>query len=106
MEHEQMLNMTAALVGDPRFAEVLPTYLDLAKGAVVERLFPFRDASWEDVPAKHHVRTCEIAAYLVNRRGAEGEVSHSENGTSRSYESAGIPDSYFAGMVPFAGVPS
>lgn len=99
--------MTATLVDDPRFDGLVPAYVALAKDAVLNRLYPFReDATWDDVPAKHHPRTCEIAVYLVNRRGAEGESAHSESGVSRSYESAGIPSSYFDGIVPFAGVPS
>lgn len=107
MTDEQMQAMTRALVGDPRFDDVIETYIDLAKGAVVQRLFPFEDKDeWDKVPHKHHARTCEIAAYLINRRGAEGETSHSENGVSRSYECAGIPASYFDGMTPMAGIPA
>lgn len=85
--------------------DLVPYYVSVAQGAVVSHLFPYRDATWEDVPEKHHPRACEIAVYLVNKRGAEGETSHSENGVSRGYESAGIPRSYFEGMVPFCGVP-
>jgi len=42
----------------------------------------------------------EIYTYLYNKRGAEGETSHSESGISRGYESAGIPDSYINDIVP------
>ena len=106
MTQEEMLSMVRALVGDPRFDDLAPSYLALAQGAVTQRLFPYADATWEDVPEKHHARTCEIAVYLVNRRGGEGETSHSESGVSRVYESAGIPSSFFAGMPPMVGVPS
>lgn len=107
MTDEEMLSMTSVLVDDARLEQYVPTYLNMAKGAVIARIFPFRDdADWTNVPNRHHMRTCEIACYLINRRGAEGETSHSENGTSRSYESAGIPESYFDGMIPFAGVPA
>ena len=44
------------------------------------------------------------AVYLLNKRGAEGETAHSENGISRSYESADIPESMLSGIIPFAGV--
>jgi len=103
---EEMQEMVTTLVDDPRFDQYVPAYLGLAKGAVMQHLFPYSDAEWEDVPAKYHPRTCEIAVYLVNRRGGEGETTHSESGVSRSYESAGIPASYFRGMSPHVGVPS
>lgn len=106
MTNEEMCNQVALLVDEPRFDEFVPTYVALAKNAVLNHLFPYReDATWDDVPDKHHFRACEIAVYLVNRRGAEGETAHSENGISHSYESAGIPSSFFDGIIPFAGVP-
>lgn len=106
MTDEEMCNLVAALVHEPRFDEFVPSYVAIAKDAVLNHVFPYIEgATWDDVPKKHHVRACEIAVYLVNRRGAEGETAHSENGIAHSYESAGIPKSYFDGIVPFAGVP-
>ena len=99
-----MLQCVQTLAGDT--GEYVQTYLDLAKAAVVSRIFPYiPDETWDDVPVKHHMRTCEIAAYLVNKRGAEGEIQHTESGVSRQYASASIPEAMFEGMVPFAGVP-
>ena len=37
-------------------------------------------------------------------RGAEGEKSHSENGISRTYENAELPDSLLREITPIAGV--
>lgn len=105
MTDEEMVTAVKALVADTRFNEFVPHYLEIAKGAVVRKLFPYADMKWENVPEKHHAQTVEIAVYLVNRRGSEGEVSHSESGVSRGYESAGIPSSYFRGMISHVGVP-
>lgn len=105
MTDEQMESVVRTLVDDPRYDQYVSGYLELAKGAVMQRLLPYADASWADVPEKYHARTCEIAVYLVNRRGGEGETSHSESGVSRVYESAGIPASYLEGMLPMVGVP-
>ena len=107
MTDDEMTSMVNVLLGEERFVDLVPSYLELAKGAVISHLYPYCDsASWENVPEKHHARTCEITVYLVSKRGAEGETAHAENGVSRSYESAGIPKSYFEGMVPFCGVPT
>lgn len=107
MTDVEMVTEIQTLVADERLDAFASHYLGIAKGAVISHLFPYAaDAAWEDVPEKHHPRTVEIAVYLVNRRGSEGETSHQESGTSRSYESAGIPRSYFSGMVSMVGVPS
>lgn len=106
MTDEEMVATVSSLVGDERLAASAAAYLSLAKSAVIGRLRPYDDeASWEDVPEKHHARTCEIAAYLLSKRGAEGETSHSENGVSRTYASAQIPEEMFDGIVPHVGVP-
>lgn len=106
MNDQEMLDSVRELVNDERLDRYAEHYLGIAKGAVLSRLFPFDpQASWSDVPEKHHAQTVEMAVYLVNKRGAEGEVSHTESGVSRTYESGGIPKSYFRGIVPFVGVP-
>ena len=106
MTETEMVSTVRLFVGDKRLDGLAEPYLGIAKSAVVSRLYPYRpEAAWSDVPERHHGRTCEIAAYLINRRGAEGEVSHSENGVSRRYGSASIPAALMDGITPFAGVP-
>ena len=39
---------------------------------------------------KYQSLQVEIAAYLLDKRGATGEIAHSENGISRSYENGDI----------------
>ena len=46
----------------------------------------------------------EIAVFLYNKLGAEGEISHSENGVNRGYENAYIPDSMLNQIVPLGKV--
>lgn len=107
MTDEEMVASAIALVGDSRFDALVPHYLEIAKGVVVSHMWPFDDGkTWDDVPEKHHAQTVEITVYLVNRRGAEGETSHSESGVSRSYESAGVPASFLIGITSHVGVPS
>ena len=106
MTDEQMRDTVQTLVNDERLNAFTEVYLSHAKAAIIDRLYPHKaNATWEDVPERFHYKAVEIAVYLVNRRGSEGETSHQESGTSRSYESAGIPSSYFFGMSPFVGLP-
>lgn len=82
--------------------DVLLTYLTIAGRKILNRAYPYEDV--EEVPKKYEVLQCEIAAYLLNKRGAEGETSHSENGISRVYESADVPESLMSNIIPSVGV--
>lgn len=83
--------------------DVLLTYLAIAGRKIINRAYPYKEYS-DTVPPKYEMLQCEIAAYLLNKRGAEGETSHSENGISRSYENADVPESLIGAVVPFIGV--
>lgn len=104
-ELTDLKELTRKLVNDTHFDDCIDVYLNLAMEAVVNRLFPFEnDATYADVPEKYHCRTAQIACYLINKQGAEGETTHSENGVSRIYGSANIPPAYFVGMNPKCGL--
>lgn len=83
--------------------EVLSTYLLIAGRKVISRAFPYNDNVTE-VPMKYETVQLEIAAYMLNKRGAEGQTAHSENGVSRSYENADIPSSMLKVVTPHVGV--
>lgn len=83
---------------------ILSVYLDLAKQRILNRMYQFRtDAEYEklDVPDKYLMTQLNIAVYLLNKRGAEGEIQHIENGVHRNYGSSDIPDSMLRDVIPF-----
>jgi len=82
---------------------VLLTFLTLAGQKIIQRAYPYR-TDIEEVPGRYATTQVEIACYLLNKRGAEGETYHSENGINRSYENADVPDSMLSRVVPFVGV--
>ena len=82
--------------------EIANAYLDTAEQAVVHLAFPFGDGS-EVMPEKYDEVQIEIAVYLLNKRGAEGETIHVEGGTHRHYESADLPYSLRSRIVPQVG---
>ncbi len=84
--------------------EILLAFLDLAREKILHRLYPFRSQLPCDVPPRYDMTQLEIALYLLNKRGAEGETGHSENGINRSYESATVPESMLRDIVPFGSV--
>lgn len=83
--------------------DILLTYLAMAGRKIIDRAYPYDDTV-EVVPRRYELLQCEIAVYLLNKRGAEGETSHSENGISRSYEKADVPESMLSVITPFCGV--
>ena len=83
--------------------DILLTYLAIAGRKIIDRAYPY-DETVEEVPRRYELLQCEIAVYLLNKRGAEGETSHSENGIGRTYENADIPESMLSIITHFCGV--
>lgn len=85
--------------------EVLTAYLDAAKELILNIVYPFNENRAElDVPSVYEMKQVEIAAYMVNKRGAEGEIQHIENGTHRNYGSSDVPEAMIKHITPFCGV--
>ena len=82
--------------------EIADTYLELAEKAVINLVYPFGKGD-ETMPEKYEEVQIEIAAYFINKMGAEGETEHIEGGTHRHYESGDIPGSLRARITPFVG---
>ena len=102
MTDAEKLTMLKTMTGETDEA-VLSVYLSIAANKVCRRAYPFDDTV-TTVPSRYDFNQVEIAAYLVNKRGAEGETAHSENGISRSYEDGDVPPTLLREIVPFASV--
>lgn len=102
MTDEVMKARLSALTGETD-DNILLTFLDIAAEKVLAKCYPYRHDEGS-VPARYHNTQLEIAVYLLNKRGAEGETAHNENGVNRSYESASVPDSMLKGIVPFVSI--
>lgn len=79
--------------------EVLEFYLDNAKNIICS----LRNTT--DVESQYYTTQIKIAIELYNKRGAEGQVSHSENGISRSYENSDVSASLISQITPVARTP-
>ena len=90
--------------------QLLLDLLESAKYAILSRRYPFRDfpvdGNGEPVLENRYLDLqVRIAAYLYNKLGAEGQISHSENGIARSWKSEDIPESLLNQVLPFVGIP-
>ena len=107
MTEVEKLSMLRVMVGQPNIGdwtdEVLISYLNIAGQKIINRAYPYDDTVTE-VPRRYGYLQCDIAAYLLNKRGAEGQTAHAENGISRSYESADVPESMLKEVVAHVGV--
>lgn len=103
MVPSEKLKLLKAMVGESDSEEVLLAYLDIAGRKIINRAYPY-DPDVTEVPVRYAFLQCEIAAYLLNKRGAEGQVSHSENGISRTYGSADVPEDMLQAITPMIGV--
>lgn len=83
--------------------EVLSVYLDLAEQKILNRMYPFKDDyTGLELPDRYNMVQINIAVYLLNKRGAEGEIQHIENGIHRNYGASDIPDGMLKDVVPFS----
>ena len=102
MTDTEKLTMLKAMTGE-KDESVLSTYLSIAGNKILKRAYPF-NSTVTVVPDRYAYNQVEIAAYLVNKRGAEGETAHSENGISRSYEDGDVPPTLLREIVPCASL--
>ena len=103
MKHEEKLTVLRTMVGGSDTDEVLSAYLNLAGDKIITKAYPYEDGVL-DVPSQYHYLQVEIAAYLLNKRGAEGQTAHTENGITRTYESGDVPASMLRAVIPHCGV--
>lgn len=103
MTLDEKITSLKNMVGTSDSDEILSIYLTFAGSKILAKAYPYRNDITE-VPLQYEHLQVEIAAYMLNKRGAEGQTSHSENGISRSYENADIPESMLKSIIPFCGV--
>ena len=82
---------------------IISAYLLLAGQKICRLAYPF-DFTVTIVPEQYEHIQIDATVYMLNKRGAEFETSHSENGVSRRYENADLPASMLRDIVPMCGV--
>ena len=106
MTDTEKIEKFRVLIGDSNAKEdtnALSVYLEMAGAKILERLYPYRE-NWDGlrVPDKYAMLQLKISCYLWNKRGAEGQIQHIENGIHRNYGDADIPENMLSDLMPFA----
>ena len=78
--------------------------LSMAEQKIINRMYPFVVPEDAHVPKRFEGVQMQIAAYLYNKRGAEGETSRSENGVSRVFGGADVPEAMLRDITPMGMV--
>ena len=105
MTEEVMKLLLSSMTGESDDT-VLSAYLALAQMIIMNRLYPYQYTTPEaPVPSRYYDLQIRIAAYHLNKRGAEQETMHVENGITRMYEAADTPASLLSEITPYAGLP-
>ena len=102
MTESEKIEVVKVMVGSDCDESLISTYLLLAGKKIIATAYPY-DNDITEVPTIYETLQCEIACYLINKRGAEGQISHTENSITRSYESGDIPSSLLKRITPHCG---
>lgn len=81
----------------------LEDILESAKAVILSRRFPFGEVP-DEIESRYKDLQIRIAVEMFNKCGAEGQLSHSENGVSRTYSSASVSEELLREITPKGGV--
>lgn len=109
MSTEKKVAMLRAMMDEEEEEDsgVLEAFLELAKQKILNRMYQFgTDAEYDglDVPDKYVMTQLNIAVYYLDKRGAEGEIQHIENGIHRNWGASDLPDALLKDVTPFCKV--
>jgi DNA packaging protein, QLRG family len=83
--------------------DVVNTFFQLSKNAILLRRYPFvQDVSNKALPSMYDSLCVRLAVYMYNKQGAEGEISHTENGVSIKWENGDLPESLMSEIIPMS----
>lgn len=83
---------------------MLTTYLNLAGMKILHKMYPFGQPDDAEVPSRYKSRQIEIAMYMYLKRGAEGQLTMTENGITRQYARGDIPAEMLSDIPSFVRV--
>lgn len=82
--------------------DVIAIALAFAKSSILRHVYPFQPER-TDFPAVYDDLQVTIAIAMLDKMGAEGESSHSENGISRTWQDADAARAFLKNIPAFVG---
>ena len=102
-QEEKLECLRGMLSPDVPADEELIALLFVTRGAILNARYPLGCPKEVEVPLKYEHIQLQACVVLYNKKGAEGQTAHSENGISRTYETGDIPYSLLKQITPMAG---
>lgn len=84
--------------------DILTDILESAKNIILARRFPYAKTMPDELEPQYIDLQIRCAQDMYNRLGAEGQLSHSENGISRSWGAEWVSSQLLEEIVPMCGV--
>lgn len=104
MDNNEKVARLSALISPDTAADTLLVYLlEQAEGIILNRRYPFGAPEGASLSPLHEQIQIRIALELFAKMGAEGQVSHQENGVYRTYEAADVSPSLLRHIIPVCG---
>lgn len=108
MENVEKLEELRTMTDTDDDDSVLLSFLRQAENIILNRMYPYADSvslNGVSIPARYDYKQIQLAAYLLNKRGTEGQTRHIENGISRTYQGAYVPQDLLVDVLPMVGIP-
>lgn len=103
MTEEEKIAMVGQLISDVTVtSEAIGSYLALAADRIFKRVWPFGESP-QTLPSQYDWVQIQLTVRMIARKGGEGEISHSENGISRTYATVDDED-ILRTLTPYVGV--
>ena len=99
-EIEKIESMRVAIAPDTAEDKVLLSEIQIAETMILNKMYPFGYPEDMAIPARYERLQIRLAVELFTQRGAEGQASHTENGTTRTWPSV---NRILAQIVPHCG---
>jgi hypothetical protein len=99
-EPEKIESMKVAIAPDTAEDAVLLSEIQAAESMILNKMYPFGYPEDAQVPTRYERLQIRLAVELYTQRGAEGQASHTENGTTRTWPSV---NRILAQIIPHCG---
>lgn len=87
------------LIEDDSLDDYLNDLLEQSNLIVLNEYYgPNEVNEYSKVPYRYEYIIYDVAAYLFNKTGIEGQTGHTEQGVNRQYGTSGVPAELFAQM--------
>ena len=97
---EKIVEMSIGIAPDVAEDDVLKSELLAAESMILNKMYPFGYEDGTEVPKRYERLQIKLAIELYTQRGAEGQASHTENGTTRTWPSV---NRILSGIMPHVG---